>query len=147
MKKHSNQFRPAPPPGDTEPSNLAQRFGHESIFAAAVRCRGKWPSPLAREIRQRLEAAGLTVERQFRLGNSLYAADFFLPELRVAILLGGRINGYRRPDAMRRRVLLCQQLGYMAIPATALTDALVETVAARVCDQVTRLAAPAAMAA
>lgn len=134
-KKHRTQPAPAGPPGDP--------YGHEALFAAATRCRAKWPSPQAREIRRQLEAAGHLVERQFRLGDSLYAADFYLPRFGVAVLLDGRLNGYRRSDALRRRQLLCRRLGIAAVTvgeSAAASSALAEIAALLP-------AAPAALAA
>lgn len=128
---------------DRQPADIANRFGHESIFAAAIRSRAKWGSPQARALRQRLEAAGHTVERQFRLGQSLYAADFFLPRYRVAVLLGGRINGYRRRNLQQSRIVICKALGYTVV--TAAEADTVETILARLAACLP--ATPAALAA
>lgn len=139
--KFKSTIRPAP--RDEQPTDIARRFGHEALYAAATRCRAKWGSPQARALRAELEAAGHTVERQFRLGHSLFAADFFLPRHRIAVLLDGRINGYRRRDALKRRLALCKALGFEAI-AAAETDAP-ETILARLTARIP--GTPAALAA
>lgn len=139
--KFKSAIRPAQQ--DEQPADIAKKFGHEKLFAEATRCRSKWASPQARALRARLEAEGHTVKRQFRLGNALYAADFYLPRYRVAVLLDGRINGYRRPDALKRRLALCEALGLTAV-AAAETDAP-ETILARLAACLP--ATPAALAA
>lgn len=87
----------------------------EKLFETARRARAKWLSPEAREIARTLRAAGIEAEPQYRLGNSFYAADFYLPDLKIAVLLDGRINGFRRPDGLKRRMVLCERLGIAAV--------------------------------
>lgn len=141
--KRNHQIKPAPRQphcGDGQPADLAQRQGHERIFERATSARRKWPSQMARDIAAALTAAGIAHERQVRLGDSLYAADFVLPAYGVAILLGGPVNGYRRGDAMLRRAALCRTRGLDPIAPDSLA-ALDAALAARTSSTPAALAA------
>lgn len=92
-------------------ARLADPYGHEALFEASRRRALKCPSMTARQIEDTLRVLGVAYEPQYRLGTSLYALDFYLPQERVGVIVEARPNEYRRRDAHIRKRRLCEALG------------------------------------
>lgn len=110
------------------------RYQHEALFEASRRRHLEFPSATAREVADTLRVLGVAVEPQRRLGTSLYALDFYLPEFRAGVLINDRrASEYRRRDTLARRRALCRDLGIESIeiePGTEWARQIVEVVTA-----------------
>lgn len=76
--------------------------GHKALFEGCRRSRLANPSPSELVMIGLLKTLGLSYEREYQLGETLYTLDFYLAERRLGIEVDGSIHDEGKPDAARR---------------------------------------------
>ena len=111
--------------------------GYESLFEGARRKRLASPSPTELVMIGLLKTLKLGYEREYKLGQTLYTLDFYLPKYRLGIEVNGAIHdegkpGYeKRVQNALRKLALCRamQIDVITIHHTELGDDLQPVIA------------------